>query len=176
MFPVIAAFPADWKEPPAEIRKAIDEAAEEYGIQPEILYSIGRRETQFAIKSIGKKTAANNKTYAKSYERLRDQKIPGSSLTWGEVFTPEQWAPWGFLQLNPYHLVGKGKPVKAGANLTELYNPRNQARAAAALLAQLIKKTNGDWTKALLLYNGDRSYRRDVAVNIAALREANGIA
>lgn len=173
---VIAVFPADWKEPSAEVRKAIDEAAEEYGVPSEVLYGIAWRETTFQVKSIGKKTAANNATYAKSYEKYRDQKIPGSGMTWGEMFTPGQWAPWGVLQLNPYHLVGKGKPVKAGAPLAELLKPRNQARAAAKLLVQLLKKTGGDWTKALLLYNGSKEYRRDVALNIAALREANGIA
>lgn len=176
MFPVIAAFPADWKEPPAEIRKAIDEAAEEYGIQPEILYSIGRRETQFTKLSVGKKHGGNNETYRKSYERNRDKKIPGSSMTWGEMFTAEQWRPYGYLQLNPYHLVGSGKPFKAGVALTQLFDVRAQARAAAKLLVQLLKKTDGDWTRAILLFNGDKSYRRDVALNIAALREANGIA
>lgn len=176
MFPVIAAFPADWKEPPAEVRAAFDEIAPEHGIQPEILYGIARRETQFQVKSIGKKTAANSAVYARSYAKYKDQKIPGSSLTWGEMFAPEQWAPWGVLQLNPYHLVGKGKPVKAGAPLTELLKPRNQARAAAKLLVQLYKKADGDWARAILLYNGDKSYRRDVALNIAALRAANGIA
>lgn len=175
MFPVIAAFPADWRPPAAEVRKAIDEAAVEYKVQPEILYAIAWRETTFQVKSIGKKTAANNATYARSYARYKDQKIPGSSMTWGEMFTPEQFAPWGFMQLNVYHLVGKGKPVKAGAPLTELLKPRNQARAAAALLAQLIKKTGGDWAKALLLYNGSKTYRADVARNILALREVNGI-
>jgi soluble lytic murein transglycosylase-like protein len=176
MFPAIIAFPADWKEPPAEVRKAVDEAAAEYGLQPEILYGIAWRETTFNVKSIGKKTAANNATYAKSYAKYKDQRIPGSKLTWGEVFAPEQWAPWGVLQLNPYHLMGKGKPVKAGAPLAELLRPRNQARAAAKLLVQLYKKAGGDWTKAILLYNGSREYRRDVAVNIAALRKENGIA
>lgn len=176
MFPAVVAFPADWKEPPAIVRQAVEEASAEYKIQPEILYGIAWRETTFQIKVIGKKTAANNQTYARSYAKYKDQKIPGSSLTWGEVFSPEQWAPWGVLQLNPYHLMGKGKPVKAGAPLTELLKPRNQARAAAALLVQLIKKTNGDWTRALLLYNGSREYRRDVARNIALLREVNGIA
>lgn len=176
MFPVIAAFPADWKEPPAEVRKAIDEAAAEYKIQPEILYGIAWRETNFRVKSIGKKTAANNATYARSYAKYKDQTIPGSDLTWGEVFPPEMWAPIGILQLNPYHLMGKGKPVKAGASLAEMWKPRNQARAAARLLVQLYKKAGGDWTRAILLYNGSREYRRDVAQNIAALRQANGIA
>lgn len=175
MFPVIAVFPADWTSPPVEIRKAVDEAAAEYGLQPEILYSIAWRETNFRVKSIGKKTAANNKTYARSYEKYKDERIPGSSLTWGEVFPPEMWAPIGVFQLNPYHLMGKGKVVKAGASVAEMWKPRNQARAAAALLVQLIKKTHGDWTKALLLYNGSSEYRRDVALNIAALRSVNGI-
>lgn len=176
MFPIITVFPADWASPPAEVRQAFDDAAKEYGIQAEILYGIAWRETNFRVKSIGKKTAANNATYARSYAKYKDQKIPGSSVTWGEMFTPEQWAPWGVLQLNPYHLVGKGKPVKAGVPLAELLKPRNQARAAAKLLVQLVKKTAGDWAKALLLYNGSKDYRRDVALNIAALREANGIA
>ena len=176
MFPVIAVFPADWKEPPADIRKAIDEAAKEYGIPPEVLYSIGRRETQFTKVSVGKKHGGNNKTYANSYARNQDKKIPGSSLTWGEMFTAEQWRPYGFMQLNPYHLVGGGKAFKAGVPLTKLFDVRAQARMAAKLLVELLKKVDGDWTKAILLYNGDSNYRRDVALNIAALRQANGIA
>jgi hypothetical protein len=176
MFAPIAVFPADWKEPPAEIRVAIDEAAKEYGIPPEVLYSIGRRETQFTKLSVGKKHGGNNKTYANSYERNKDKKIPGSSMTWGEMFTAEQWRPYGFLQLNPYHLVGSGKPFKAGVVLTKLFDVRAQARAAAKLLVELLKKVDGDWAKAILLYNGDSSYRRDVVLNIAALRQANGIA
>jgi len=177
MFPVIASFPADWKEPSAEVRKAIEEAAEEYEIQPEILYGIGRRESQFTIKTIGKANATSSEAYIRSYANYKDEKIPGSSMTWGEMFpTPEVWCAWGFLQVNPYHLVGRGKFVKAGASLTELLKPRNQARAAAAFLAQLIKKTDGDWTRALLMYNGSKAYRADVARNILALREANGIA
>jgi hypothetical protein len=176
MFPLIAVWPADWKEPPAEIRKAVEDAAEEYGIQPEILYGIGRRETQFTKVSVGKKHGGNNKTYARSYTRYKDQPIPGSTMTWGEMFTAEQWRPYGFMQLNPYHLVGKGKPFKAGTPLTNLFDVRAQARAAAALLVQLYKKADGDWTRAILLYNGDKLYRRDVALNISALREANGIA
>lgn len=180
MFPAIVTFPADWKEPPAEIRAAIDEAAVAYdpdgafGLR-EIMYGIGRRETQFTKLSIGKKHGGNNATYAKSYAKYKDQKIPGSGMTWGEMFTAEQWRPYSFMQLNPYHLVGKGKPHKAGGDLTRLFEPKSAARAAAALLIQLCKKTRGDWTKAILLYNGDRSYRADVAKNILALREANGV-
>jgi len=180
MFPAIIAFPADWREPPAEIRKAVDEAAAEYdadgafGLR-EILYGIGRRETQFTKLSVGKKHGENNATYARSYAKHKDQKIPGSSTTWGEMFTAEQWRPYSFMQLNPYHLVGKGKPHKAGADLTRLFEPKAAARAAAALLVYLHKKAKGDWTKAILLYNGDSSYRADVARNILALREVNGV-
>lgn len=181
MFPVVIAFPADWKEPPAEIRKAADEAAAEhdpeglYGLR-ELLYGIGRRETQFTKLSVGKKHGGNNKTYANSYARNKDKKIPGSDMTWGEMFTAEQWRPYSWLQLNPYHLVGRGKPHKAGVPLTNLFDPKAAARAACRLLIELYKKTGGDWTKALLLYNGDKSYRADVARNVLALRETNGVA
>lgn len=177
-FVPIVAFPADWRPPAAEIRKAVDDAANEYdpdgayGLQ-EIMYAIGWRETNYTKLSVGKKNGANNATYAASYAKLKDEKIPGSSMTWGEMFAPEQWAPFGFMQLNPYHLVGRGKPFKAGVPLTELFNPVAQARAAAALLVLYYKKTGGDWTQALLRYNGSKSYRADVARNVLALREAN---
>jgi hypothetical protein len=92
------------------------------------------------------------------------------------MFSAAQWAPWGMMQLNPYNIVGKGLPVKAGAPLTELFNPRNQARAAAKLLVQLNKKAEGDWARTILLYNGNTQYRRDVAQNIIDLRTANGVA
>lgn len=176
MFPPIVAFPADWREPPAVVRKAVEEAAAEYQVQPEIIYGIAWRETNFKVESRGAKHAGNNATYARSYAKYKDVKIPGSSMTWGEMFAPEDWRPYGYMQLNPYHLVGRGKPFKAGVPLAKLYDPKAQARAAAALLVQLVKKTAGDWTRALLLYNGSREYRRDVALNIAALRQANGIA
>lgn len=181
MLPVTLAFPADWKEPPAEIRKAVDEAAAELdpgnrvGLR-EILYGIGRRETQFTRSAVGKKHGGNNKTYAASYARNKDKVIPGSSMTWGQMFTAEQWRPYGFMQLNPYHLVGSGKPFKAGVPLAKLFDPRAQARAAGKLLLALYEKTGGDWPKAILLYNGDKGYRRDVALNILDLRRVNGVA
>ena len=175
LFVPITVFPADWKEPPAEIRRAVNDAAAAYEIQPEIMFGIGRRETQFTKLAVGKKHGGNNKTYARSYAKYKDQKIPGSSMTWGEMFTAEQWRPYGFMQLNPYHLVGRGKPFKAGVALTRLFEPKAQARAAAALLVRLYEKADGDWAQAILYYNGDRTYRRDVALNIAELREANGI-
>jgi soluble lytic murein transglycosylase-like protein len=170
-------FPDDWKTPGATVQKAIDEAAKEYGIDAEILYGIGRRETGFIVNSVGKANGTNSKSYANSYADKKDQKIPGSSMTWGEMFpTSESWRAIGFMQLNPYHLVGRGKPLKAGATLAQMQSPRVQARAAAALLVTLFKKANGDWTKALLLYNGSKSYRRDVAQNMIELRQVNGVA
>lgn len=170
-------FPDDWKTPSAAVQKAIDAAAKEYGIDAEILYGIGRRETGFTVNIVGKANGMNSKAYANSYLKRKDQKIPGSSLTWGDMFpTPESWSAYGFLQINPYNLVGKGLPVKAGAPLAELLKPQNQARAGAKLLVQLYQKADGDWPTAILYYNGSKQYRADVAKNIAALRTANGVA
>ena len=169
-------FPDDWKAPSAAVQKAIDEAAREYGIDAELLYGIGRRETQFRVNSVGKANASNNDMYRDSYPKYKDDKIPGSSMLWGEMFpTPESWRAIGFLQLNPYHLVGRGKFVKAGASLAQMQNPRVQARAAAKLLVTYYKKAGNDWTKALLRYNGSADYRRDVAQNMIDLRTANGV-
>ena len=60
-------FPDDWKTPSAAVQKAIDEAAKEYGIDAELLYGIGRRETQFRANKVGEKHGGNNETYADSY-------------------------------------------------------------------------------------------------------------
>jgi len=171
-------FPDDWRRKPnAAVQKAIDEAAKEYGIDAELLYGIARRETQFNPNKVGEKHGGNNDTYADSYAKYKADKIPGSSMTWSEMFsTPESWRPYGYMQLNPYHLVGRGKFVKAGAPLSQLFNIRNQARAAAKYLVYCFKQAGGDWTKAILKYNGSTDYRRDVAQNMIELRTANGVA
>ena len=68
------------------------------------------------------------------------------------------------------------KQKKYAQERDEEHRKKNDRQAAIIQAKSLLnKKTNGDWTKALLLYKGSSEYRRDVALNIAALRSVNEI-
>jgi lysophospholipase L1-like esterase len=164
-----AGWPANWPKAAPAIHAAAHEASDKFGVPLPILYGIMRKESVFNTKLVGYKNATTDpsskkysKTFRASYERNKDKRIPGGGgLTWGQMFTPDQWTAWGVCQLLPFNIVGKRYGVKAGAPLSSLYDVRAQLLCAGELLKALFDK-HGDWETAVLKYNGARSYLREV--------------
>jgi len=158
------ALPPDWGKPTPAIVQVVEEAAQVSGVPREILYSIIRKESNFNPRLVGYKNATNSETFRKSYERYKEQIIPGRNpqgLTWGQMFRPEDWTAYGLMQLLPYHVVGKTGGVKPGAPLAQLFDATKNIRLAVAYLTALYRK-HGDWSKVLQVYNGSTVYVRMV--------------
>jgi soluble lytic murein transglycosylase-like protein len=171
-------WPAGWPGAVPVIHDAVAEASATFGVPAEILYGIMRKESAFKTKLVGYKNAtedttspAYSPTFRTSYERNKDLRIPGSRITWGEKFTPEQWTALGICQLVPFNLVGKKYGVKAGAPWAALFDVRTQVMCAGDLLKTLFDKY-GDWETAVLRYNGARSYQREVLAFAETFRAA----
>jgi lysophospholipase L1-like esterase len=174
-------WPEGWPGAVPAIHDAVDEANRTFGVPVDILYGIMRKESAFDRKLVGYKNATSDetskkysKTFRASYERNRNLTIKGSSMTWGQMFTAEQWTAWGICQLLPFNIVGKRYGVKAGAPLSALFDVRAQIMCAGELLKTLYDKY-GDWETAVLRYNGARSYLREVLAFAAAFRAAQAV-
>lgn len=167
-------LPPDWGKPTPAIVATVEEAAEKFAVPREILYSVIRKESNFNPTLKGYKNATNSDTFRKSYERYKDQVIPGRNprkLTWGQMFAPEDWTAYGLMQLLPYHIVGKTGGVPVGAPLAKLFDPVSNIRLAAAYLSVLYRK-HGTWDEALRIYNGSRVYVRMVLAYVDEFKGA----
>lgn len=166
---VMPTFPPGWGKPTPAIVETVEQASEQFGVPKDLIYSVIRKESNFNPRLRGYKHAGNSETYRKSYEKYKDKVIPGSSMTWGQMFKPEDWRPYGLMQLNPYHLVGKAGGVKAGVPLSKLFDPVPNIRIACAYLAALYTKHN-NWETALKVYNGSTTYVKLVVAYIDELK------
>lgn len=165
-------WPAGWRKPTDEMIAVIEQAAQQFDVPVELLYSVIRKESNFNPKAKGYKHGGNSPTYAKSYEKYKNLTIPNSGgMTWGQMFKLEDWRPYGLCQLNAYHLVGTTGGVKAGP-ISNLFSVVPNVRRAAALLASL-KQKRESWDDVLQAYNGSSAYRKEVAGFIVAFKEAN---
>ena len=172
-------WPPGWRPAPQNVVDAVNEASAKFGVPRDIILSILWKESRFNPKLVGYKNAttdtsskAYSKTFRASYERNKDLRIPGSSMTWGEMFPdPTRWTAIGICQLLNFNLVGKRYGVKAGAPWSSLFDVRTQILCCGDLLKTLYDKY-GDWPTAILRYNGASSYRREVLGYVDALKAA----
>jgi hypothetical protein len=155
-------WPAEWRAiPSTELQGATKAAAEEYGVPILLLYAVMFVETggTFKSKVRGKYHAGNSARFAKSYAVRRGQRIPGSSVRWGEKFRPEDYRPIGIMQVNPYHIWGV--VLSASAPLEAGYEVLANMRAGARVL-RVGFDSGGTWIKALRAYNWKPAFRRAV--------------
>ena len=188
MAPADYVVPAGWKTPPVLVMQYIDEASKDYAEKDDpddadqlkylLIGIINKEDSSWRGRSAGSKHGGNNKTYAKSWAKYKDLKIPGSSTTWGQKFgTPERWRPYGLCQLNPYHIFGVPGGLKASEPLSRMLDWKKNIRCAARVLATYRKspKSDGTWGGALRMYNGSSQYHKEVAQNITDWKNANNI-
>ena len=142
--------------PSAEIQAAAKAAADEYGVPLLLLYAVAWVESGYKLRTKYKHNATNSKVWRDSYNLRRNWKIPGSTITWGQKFRPEDWHPYGLMQVNPYGIWGAtlaaGAPIEAGFELTS-----NMRAGARALRLHFDKGKT--WIKALWGYNAKVKYR-----------------
>jgi hypothetical protein len=153
------SWPSSWKSVPSDtITRETKAAAQEFGVPVLLLFALAYVETggTFKTKIRGKKHAGNTERFAKSYRTWRNRVIPGSTLTWGSKFTPQTWAPTGFMQAMPYHIWGV--VISADAPLDDGFDVRTNVRAAAKLLRDA-RKVGGSWLAAIRAYNAKPLFR-----------------
>jgi hypothetical protein len=172
------AWPPKWRLPTTEILREAKAAAEKYDVPLKIILGVIQKESSYKPKLKGGQTAVNNKKFRESYEKRRNDVIPGRNpkrLTWGQVFSPADWTAFGLMQVLPYNIYGKfGIPV--GAPVSALYGVKPNIQAGAAALAGWYKYVKGiSWDRALKFYNGSTVYVHMVADHIAELEKSGAI-
>jgi len=163
------------KRPSAAFERAVHKASDGETILARLLFALARRESGFQLKirgyahggtppaGLSEKQLRPYRRYAASYARYQDLRIPGSTITWGQKFKPEDWRPYGALQINPYAIWGIVVP--ASAPLSAAYDPDVIARAGARLLRQWLTEI-GSYAKAIgTRWNGSPSWLGDVLAN-----------
>jgi hypothetical protein len=160
--PTPIQFPDDWPRPSGALLRDLDAAAAAAKVPRALMYAVARRESAFNPRAKGKVHAANSKGFARSFDAYKARTIPGSSLTWGEMFPrPEDWTAHGVCMLLPFNIVGRQGGVRAGAALSDLLKPKPNTYRAARMLADAYQKS-GAWAHALRAYNNSSKYVNEV--------------
>ena len=170
----LANLPPGWAKPTPAIIATVEKAAKIFSVPEDVIYGVIRKESNFNPKLRGyvhAGTMVNKKTgkayvserFQKSYADWKNRRIPGGGgVTFGQMFPkPEDWRPYGLMQMMPYHTVGKMGGIKAGSTLDKMFDVVPNIMLATALLKVLHLK-HGNWFGALKEYNGAGSYARQV--------------
>lgn len=142
------------KKPSPELMDAITKACVKYGVPLVMGLAVARNESTFNVGDCADKRLAKGyfRREKKSWEKRKNQKIPGSDKTWADFYTAEEWGSYGAYQTLPFHFVGKGKPLEPGEPLCKGHDPYVNADVGVGLLAALYKQY-GNWVNALAAYN-----------------------
>ena len=181
-----------WNNPPAIVMQYIDEAAVDFTDNAEdalkmqlLLVGLVRKESNFQRDPHAYVTAASHpgSSVGEGYRTRFYQKIPGSSMTWGQKFpNPKDWHGLGMCQLMPFNMFGSGSHggLKASDPISKALDVRHNIRSAAKMLMKLKAKLNGKkndtWGEAFQGYNNrSKKYNNEVATYIKQWKEANDI-
>lgn len=136
--------------PTEDMQRAIASWAAHYAIPVWIPLAVMRQESCFDAQAFRAEPA--------NFERWESRLIPGSQVTWGQVYPVEQWGSYGLGQLMPYRAVAVPGGLSVGQPLDLLYDIDRNARLTCRLLAELRQK-HGNWQDAFCDYNSGQPCR-----------------
>jgi lysophospholipase L1-like esterase len=162
-------WPTKWRKPTKEILAAVKAASVKHEVPEEVILAVIRKESNFDPKLRG------YRPLKASYARNKDHKIPGSSITWGDKFSEDDWRAISIMQVLPFNLFGVPGLLKASDPISAAFNVRTNIMAGARVLKILYDKY-GNFEDAVWKYNGSRQYQREVFAFLETFRAAQAVA
>ncbi len=160
---IIAAWPSTWRQPTSEMLVAASHAASRWDVPVEIVLATMQHESGFKQRAWRGEPA--------NWEKWRSRTIPGTGVTWGEVYTVDDWGSVGLMQLMPHWYIGTESVGQYPAGTATRGGPLEAVEAnvdvAVHGLRQFYDET-GDWGAAVQKYNPNSAGYADRTLAYAA--------